>query len=150
MFRESIIILALTLLVALAVFSATPAKKAAEKESVKNIYEIFNEGNALFLDARTFKQYAEGHFPGAINLPVHEENGIDLLFKLEDMLQSAPRLVVYCTGIGCGLSDILAEKLVEIGVPKEKIIVFEGGMDAWEQARYPVSTDTEFQKSLQQ
>ena len=150
MFRESAVILVLTLMVALAVFSATPVKKTAGKESVENIYGIFNEGSALFLDARPFEQYAEGHVPGAINLPVHEEDGMDILFKLEDMLQSAPRLVVYCTGIGCGLSDILSKKLTEVGIPKEKIIVFEGGMDAWEQARYPVSTDTGFQQSLQQ
>ncbi len=150
MLRELSSILVLTLMVALTVFAATPAKKAGEKESVGKIYGIFNEGNALFLDARPFEQYAEGHIPGAINMPVHKETGMDLLFRLEDMLHSSPKLVAYCTGIGCDLSDILAKKLVEIGIKKDKIIVFKGGMEAWTQAHYPVSTDTGFQKSLEQ
>ncbi|RLE18027.1 MAG: hypothetical protein DRJ14_04895 [Acidobacteria bacterium] len=150
MFRELIAVFGLTLMVALTVFAATPAKKAAENETSQKIYAIFNEGTALFLDARPFEQYKEGHIPGAINLPIHEENGLDLLFKLEDMLHSAPKLVVYCTGFGCDLSDILAKKLLEIDIPKDKIIVFKGGMEAWEKAEYPVSKDIGFQKSLQQ
>jgi len=150
MVREFFAILALTMMVALTVFAATPSDKPAEKENVEKIHAIFEKGNVLFLDARPFEQYAEGHIPGSINLSIHDEAGMDLLFKLEDMLNSAPNLVVYCTGIGCDLSDILAKKLVEIGIPERKIIVFKGGMEVWKQARYPVSTDTGFQKSLQQ
>ena len=150
MVREFFSILALTMMVALTVFAATPSEKPAKKESVEKIHAIFEKGNVLFLDARPFKQYAEGHIPGSINLSIHDEAGMDLLFKLEDMLKSAPKLVVYCTGIGCDLSDILAKKLMEIGIPETKLIVFKGGMEAWNQAHYPVSTDTGFQKSLQQ
>lgn len=150
MYREFFSVLGLTVMVALTVFAATPAEKPAEKESIEKIHTIFEEGNVLFLDARPFDQYAQGHIPGSINLPVNEDAGINLLFKLEDMLNSAPKLVAYCTGIGCDLSDILAKKLMEIGIPETKIIVFKGGMEAWKQARYPVSTDTGFQKSLQQ
>jgi len=150
MYRELFSVLTLTMMVALTVFAATPAKKSAEMENVEKILAIFNEGNVLFLDARPFEQYAEGHIPGSINLSIYDEAGMDLLFKLKDMLDSAPKLVLYCTGISCDLSDILAKKLVEIGIPETKLIVFKGGMEAWKQARYPVSTDTGFQKSLQQ
>ncbi len=149
MFRELAIISGLTLMIALTVFAATPVKKVEKKESTKEIYSIFNKGNALFLDARPFPQYEKGHIPGAINLPIHEEKGMELLLQLEDMLQSASKLVVYCTGTECDLSELLEKELLEIGILKNKIIVFKGGMDAWEKAGYPVSQETGFQKSLQ-
>ncbi|NOZ13225.1 MAG: rhodanese-like domain-containing protein [Acidobacteria bacterium] len=149
MIRELAVVFGLTLMVALTVFAATPPKKIEKKESTEKVYKIFNEGNALFLDARPFPQFKAGHIPGAINLPIHGEKGMELLFQLEDMLQSAPKLVVYCTGIGCDLSELLAKRLLELGIPKAKIIVFKGGMGAWKKAGYPVSKDIGFQKSLQ-
>ena len=148
--RELINIVLLTLLVAVVMFCVTPPKKKVIHVSALQIHDILNSGNALFLDARPFEEYAEGHIEGAINIPIHDASGMDLIFKLEDMLQSAPQLVLYCNGEDCELSDILAKKLKDFGISEKKILVFKGGIEEWKQSGYPVSTDTEFQKLLLQ
>lgn len=147
--RELLTICLLTLLVAGVVALATPP--AAEKPagpSASDVRAMFEAGDVIFLDARSFEDYGRGHIPGAINIPAHDEDKMNLVFKLEDMLRSVPKIVVYCTGPGCELSDILRSDLLALDFEAERVILFEGGMEEWTASGYPVSTDTAFQESL--
>lgn len=147
--RELIVIGLLTLLVAGVVALATPT--APEKPAGPDapvVLAMFEAGDVMFLDARPFDDYRQGHIPGAINIPAHSPDKMDLLFKLEDMLRSVPRMVLYCTGPGCELSDILQNDLLALGFEAERLLLFEGGMEEWTASGYPVSTDTAFQESL--
>jgi len=151
MMRELMTIGILTLLVAATIWAATPAAPAKDSRvlDLATAHERFEAGDALFLDARSFEDYAAGHIPGAINIPVHDEGKLEMMVALEDMLRSAPVLVLYCTGPECDMSRLLAEDLEAFGIPAEQMRLFEGGMAQWQQAGYPVSTDTGFQESLQ-
>ncbi len=126
------------------------AEKKEKKKSLnaKEVFEIYQKGNCFFVDARSFKEYAEGHIEGAINIPYHSEKKDDYILKVIEALNSADFVVVYCGGSDCGLSKMLAEDLLNAGLKKEKLIVFEEGYEKWKEKGYPISKDLSFQKAL--
>lgn len=125
-------------------WSSDTTRQAAAQESprpfliaVDEAYKIFQEGNALFVDARHDDEYKEGHIKGAISLP---------LKKLEanpGLLQSIAKdklIVTYCGGVECELSIDLGEKLASMGFTNVKIF-FSGWLD-WQHRNLPIETGT--------
>ena len=148
--REFIHILLLTGMVAIVTFAIGGPRPAKEPgPAAGEILKLMESGEALLLDARPYADFGSGHIPGAINIPAHDPAKIDFILKLEDMLRSVPVLVVYCTGPDCELSEILAADLKSLGFSEEQLLIFTGGMEAWEMAGFELSTDTGFQESLQ-
>lgn len=87
-------------------------------ESMKNDVVDF-----VLLDVRSPGLYAEGHVPGAVNLPhgrIVERNmrGWD-----DNTL-----FVVYCAGPHCNGADKAAVRLARLGRPVKKMI---GGIEGW-------------------
>lgn len=99
-------------------------------------YEIFQKGQALFIDARSPEDYAEIHISGAVNLPREELDKID-----PASLPNVPAdrlLVVYCSTLSCDAALVVAEKLQSLGYTE--VSVFMGGFRAWDEAGYPAET----------
>jgi rhodanese-related sulfurtransferase len=95
------------------------------------------EQGALFLDARPEAFWEMSHIPGALPLP---EDDFDRYFeKLEPRLRGSFLLVVYCSGMGCESSHIVAEKLKNAGI---HAAIFYDGLPAWEDAGYPLERGT--------
>lgn len=100
------------------------------------------DAGPLLIDVREPGEFAEGHLPGAINLP----RGV-LEFKIEAhpalACQASPALadrdraiVVYClTG---GRSALAADSLRRLGFGHVHSLT--GGITAWYEARLPVTT----------
>lgn len=82
---------------------------------------------ALFVDARSAEEYAEGHIAGAVNLP------FDDVFKdparAKSLASGGRPIVTYCGGGDCELSRSLAFSLLDAG--QHRIAVFTGGLPAW-------------------
>lgn len=76
------------------------------------------------------QQFASGHLPGAINLPLDRflENAVRLL------PDKAAEIVVYCSSVTCQNSHVAARKLQSLGYPNVR--VFAGGKAAWRDAGY--------------
>lgn len=77
----------------------------------------------VLLDVRSPERYADGHLPGAINLP-HGR-------IVERNLASHPAdttFVVYCSGPHCNGADRAALRLARLGLPVKKMI---GGVTGW-------------------
>jgi len=77
----------------------------------------------VLLDVRSPDLYAQGHVPGALNLPhgrIVERN----------LAAWAPEtvFVVYCAGPHCNGADKAALRLAELGRPVKKMI---GGVEGW-------------------
>ncbi len=89
-----------------------------------------------FLDARQPEVYAEGHIPGAYNLPAEEFETRYL--DLAEALEAAPAVVVYCESADCGEALATAERLKE--AYPGKLQVFLGGWQEWRAAKYPTRT----------
>lgn len=94
---------------------------------------VLDDESAIFLDARSPEEYAEGHIRGALSLPLEafEESYMDVAEQVE----SAQTAVVYCEGIECADAVQTAERLLE-AFPG-KVYVLELGWRAWLEAGYP-------------
>ncbi len=90
----------------------------------------------VFVDARPYVDYKEGHIDGAISmslhsfdemagLPVHMENGV--------IDPASTILIVYCKGGDCDESLLAAGQLEDIGFTCH---IFEDGYPAWVNANF--------------
>ena len=98
--------------------SANSYRQVSMDEAVKMMK---NEKNYIILDVRRPDEYAEGHIPGAINLP-NEEIGASEISELPDKTQL---ILVYCRS--GRRSNEASEKLVKLGYTN--IVEFGGILD---------------------
>jgi rhodanese-related sulfurtransferase len=101
---------------------------------ISRVKQFFDAKEATFVDAREASDYAEGHIPGAINLPYDEV--VTDPDRLEKFDANGKPIIVYCGGGTCELSMNLGFALV--GAGKKKVLVFMGGWPEWSSSGYPV------------
>ena len=77
----------------------------------------------ILLDVRSPAAYAQGHVPGAINLPHGKIIGSKLAEYPSDIL-----FVVYCAGPHCNGADRGAIRLAQLG---RKVKIMIGGVTGW-------------------
>jgi len=114
--------------------SGTEEEKPEEINSVARAKEIFDNGNVLFVDARSSDNYEDGHIPGAISLPVGQFDG-----QIESFLNQHPPdalIVTYCSGRTCEDSHNLAQLLYDVGFTNVR--VFIDGFPGWKAEGYPI------------
>lgn len=96
--------------------------------------------NTLIIDARDAEHFEEGRIPGAVRcyFSTLEE---DFQAIKELAVDAGYQLVIYCNGGECEDSLNLCHALVlERGVPKENILLYEDGWEAWNQDGRPTET----------
>lgn len=100
------------------------------------VRKLYAAKAALFLDARSPEEFAQGHIAGATSLPFDDVfRDPDLAAKIAD---AGRPVVTYCGGGDCDLSRNLAFSLIDAG--RRRVIVFTGGLPEWQQAGLPVAT----------
>lgn len=77
----------------------------------------------VLLDVRSPESFANGHVPGAVNLPHRKIVETTLTEYAEGTL-----FVVYCSGTHCNGADKAALRLARLGRPVKKMI---GGIEGW-------------------
>jgi len=90
------------------------------------------EGLVTVVDVRPAEEYAAGHVPGAVNIPLRE---------LEQRLQELPRgqeVVAYCRGPYCVLAYEAVTRLREKGYAARRL---EDGFPEWRAAGLPVERE---------
>ncbi len=94
------------------------------------IIDLWNSGVAIFVDSRSAEAFKEGHIPGSISVPYKaiEEGEIP---ETVDLLPKDQDLVIYCDGADCHSSQVVYDKLEELGFDKEKMKIFSGGWVDW-------------------
>lgn len=96
-----------------------------------------NQG-VVFIDARDQSYYLEGHIPGAYDFnPYDPEKYFPVIMPV---CQEAKRIVIYCEGGDCDDSETAALLLKDVGIPREKLFVYGGGITEWTNNRLPVET----------
>lgn len=96
--------------------------------------EVYEDGNAIFIDARDQWEYSEGHIKGAINIP---EFSFDKSNQELKSINKSSLLIVYCDGDDCDISKRLTAKLINLGY--RNAYVFLGGFKSWKEANLPIS-----------
>ena len=89
--------------------------------------EKFN-GGAVFVDARSSREFGQGHIPGARSLPFGEfGERFDLI---AEWIDSDVELVLYCTNRRCDDALLLAVELKAMGCRDP--LLFVDGFEIWE------------------
>jgi predicted sulfurtransferase len=123
-FREALIVCGIALLAATVSAFFHPKRPAWYKTESDEVMrwaineekasELLKISEVVWIDARSAKQFAEKHYPGAISLDL--ENWAELMFEQQERLQDAigKTVVVYCDGTRCEKSQEVAKKLREL------------------------------------
>ncbi len=100
---------------------------------------LWESGTAIFLDARSNRDYANGHITGALNLPAME---FDRAFpQIRPKLDAEMPVVLYCDGEHCDLSQQLMMKLRGAGLTNAVVLI--NGWTLWRGAGLPTRTGEE-------
>ena len=112
-----------------------PGYAALLSVSLAEVHSGLGQSGTVLVDARPAEAFAKGTIPSSISLPLHTQIEPALLEKL----QSARRVVIFCSNEHCNASKELGVILNQRGV--ERVFVFAGGMEQWRNAGYAVSTN---------
>ena len=116
-------------------------RRQKEFQGVKTVnlaqaYALFQQGQALFIDARSADQFAELHIPKSLNItPGMVEAGV--AGKVAGLARDR-EIVVYCGQVSCDLALKVAEQLQALGFTR--VTAYVGGFRAWDEAGYPADT----------
>jgi rhodanese-related sulfurtransferase len=122
-------------------FAAAPSEQAARHFGrllafETDCYDVHHglsrrEPGFVLLDVRGPDAYAEGHVPGAVNLPTRRITESTLAGYPAETL-----FVVYCSGPHCNGADRAALRLARLGRPVKKMI---GGIAGWRYEGYELA-----------
>jgi len=106
-------------------------KDNLEPVPASELLERARDGLVTVLDVRPMEEYASGHLPGAINIPLGE------LEKHLDELNPDHEIVAYCRGPHCVLAFDAVAKLREKGMTARRL---DGGLPEWKLEGLPVES----------
>ena len=90
---------------------------------------LARDGLVTVLDVRPPEEYAAGHLPDAVNVPLDE------LEQWLDRLEPDDDVVAYCRGPHCILAFDAVERLRQRGIRARRL---DGGLPEWRQRGLPV------------
>jgi rhodanese-related sulfurtransferase/biotin operon repressor len=108
------------------------SKDDLEPVPAKELLDRARKGLVTVLDVRPPEEFASGHLPGAVNIPIHE---------LEKRLGELPKrkeVIAYCRGPYCLMSYDAVELLRKRGLKARRL---ENGLPEWRVAGLPVERD---------
>jgi ArsR family transcriptional regulator len=105
------------------------AKDSLESVTQAELLRRSRQGLVTVLDVRPPEEFAAGHLPGAVNIPLQ-----DLKHRLGE-LPETQEIVAYCRGPYCVLSLDAVETLRAGGYQARRM---EDGLPEWKLAGYPV------------
>ena len=106
-------------------------KDSLEPVPADQLLQRARDGLVTVLDVRPPEEYAAGHLPGAINIPVKE------LEKRLKELDSELEVVAYCRGPHCVLAFDAVAQLRQQGINAHRL---DGGLPEWKLEGFPVES----------
>jgi len=106
----------------------------AEAVPIGELLKRARSKEIVILDARPASEYAAGHIPGAISVPVDELN------RRLKQLPKGKEYVAYCRGPYCVYADRAVELLRSSGRRAQRLL---DGFPEWRAAGHPVASGTE-------
>ncbi len=107
-------------------------KDSLEPVPARELLQRARKGLVTVLDVRPPEEFAAGHLPGAVNIPVHE---------LEKRLGELPKrkeVVAYCRGPYCLMSYDAVQLLRKRGLKARRL---QNGLPEWRLAGLPITRD---------
>ncbi len=104
-------------------------KDSLEPVPARELLKRAKHGLVTVLDVRPTEEYAAGHLPGAINIPLEE------LERHLDTLSPSREIIAYCRGPHCVLAFDAVEQLRKKGIDARRL---DGGLPEWRLEGLPV------------
>src|SRR6266508_4700195 len=101
---------------------------------VADVAAALPDGGFVLLDSRSDAAWAQGHIPGAVNMPTRE-----IATRARTELDIAVPVVTYCWGPGCNGATRAALELALLGYRVKEMI---GGIEYWIREGLPLRTVT--------
>lgn len=105
-----------------------------DEMDVETLKSLLESKMVILLDARKADLYRAGHIPGAVSLPIWDFKA--KYVEKEGIFEEGKTIVIYCIGIHCTDSGLLAKELHKKG--HQEIFVYKGGIEEWEALGNPV------------
>lgn len=105
-----------------------------EIEDINMAKKIYDMGNTVFVDARFYDLYKDGHIRGAVSLPVYKFD--EFIEPFISKYKTTTFIVTYCSGRECDDGHKLAQYLFEKGY--QNVSVFIDGYPGWKDKGYPI------------
>jgi rhodanese-related sulfurtransferase/DNA-binding transcriptional ArsR family regulator len=106
------------------------ARDALEPVRREELLARAEQGNVVILDVRPAQEFASGHIPGALSVP------LDQLGAALARLPKRTEIVAYCRGPYCVLAPQAVERLRASGYQARRL---DGGLPEWRLAGLPVA-----------
>jgi rhodanese-related sulfurtransferase len=100
----------------------------------------FDSQQAIFIDARAFAEYKDGHIRGAMHMDKARIAGS--MSKIRNYLPGS-ELVIYCHGAECTDSEAVIKRLQALHLNLGPYYIIKDGFPGWKAANYPVDTGDE-------
>ena len=127
---KNVVRIAIMALASFASCIALAADVAQIKPEALLVRSAKHDGSLIILDVRTPEEFAEGHVPGAVNIP-HDQ----LADRIGELANAKDKdIVLYCRG--GKRAALAAETLSSHGF--EKLLHLEGDMQKWTEAKRPI------------
>jgi ArsR family transcriptional regulator len=97
---------------------------------------LYDAGIALFLDARDYNAFQQGHLPGARNIPIREAES--RIPEIKEMIDAGMIGITYCHDVECGAAVQLADILRAHGLSSVRPLI--NGWTDWVNTGYPVES----------
>jgi rhodanese-related sulfurtransferase len=104
--------------------------------SLDKAHEIYTKNQAIFVDARSYIEFTEGHIPGAMHLDKKYFDGAAGAMKAKNL--KGQEIVIYCHGAECTDSEAVAIRLQALQFHIDPIYIIKDGFPGWQKAGYPV------------
>lgn len=101
------------------------------KLGIPELEAALQDPKVAIVDARFPRDFAAGHIPGAINVPVYTTQ-VERRKLLGDLPRDA-RVIVYCQSESCRFDESLGSALVAEGI--ENVSLFSGGWAQWSETQ---------------
>lgn len=110
--------------------STTTEIRALDTKTAK---ELFDQGKAIFVDARDKWEFSDGHIPNAVNVAEYKYN--EDKFRLSNIAKDR-LIILYCGGDDCDLSKRLYKNMSADGFTN--LFVYIDGYSVWTENNYPI------------
>ena len=112
-----------------------PANAGYRIISIDAAAALYQQGKAVFIDARPDDEYNAGHIKGALSLPYMQVE--DRFISVAQKLPENKMIITYCDGPTCELGSDLAKFLTQMGFATVRVLL--NGWTVWNEQGLPVS-----------
>lgn len=118
--------------------------------STEELQKIIDDSDLLVIDTRSFKEYSEGHIPGAVNLDLFSFHWIDTTKQGMESFENQFQRIFSFTGVNNqkkivfydNISGMLAARGVWILMcfSHPQVFMLDGGLQKWKNENLPTET----------